>query len=212
MFGTSKKDLKFWQSDNSDITHDPHPQSSTCPVNRIHYLTHRAVLHGLAGSNITIAGQKFQAALQRRIDAVPVQDEWIEMDDLFGFLLPLISNSTIETICGTNFLKVFPDFVEYFWSYNSKMPKLLQGWPRWTMPKIWQARDRCISIMKEWRRISNNENFDGNAMYQRRWDFFSKIQGLSDDGAASSDLGILWAYVTLYIHHPNVMLTIMSAG
>lgn len=46
--------------------------------------------------------------------------------------------------------------------------------------------------MKQWRNMSNEEILDGNAMIQRRWGYFSKMQGLSDHAIACSDLGILW--------------------
>ena len=196
MFDTPKRDMMFFRAEKSGITHDPHPQSSTKPEDRVFYLMHKATVDCLAGSHITIAAQKFQTALERRIDAVPVQDEWVEMDDLFSFLRPLVSLSTVEAMCGANFLKMFPDFIDSFWNFNSRMPKLLQGWPRWMMPKAWQARDQCISTMKQWRKMSDKENFeenfDGNAMILRRWSYFSKMQGLSEDGVACSDLGILW--------------------
>lgn len=196
MFDTPKQDMIFFQADRSGITHDPHPQSSTKPENRVFYLMHKATVDCLAGLHITIAAQKFQVALQRSIEAVPVQDKWVEMDDLFSFLRPLISHSTVEAMCGANFLHMFPDFLDNFWSFNSRMPKLLQGWPRWMMPKAWRARDQCVSTMKKWRKMSDNanfeENFDGNAMILRRWSYFSKMQGLSEDGIACSDLGILW--------------------
>ena len=35
MFDTSKQDMKFFEADKSGITHDPHPQSSTAPENRV---------------------------------------------------------------------------------------------------------------------------------------------------------------------------------
>ena len=153
---------------------------------------HQATVDCLAGSHVTIATERFQAALERRIKNVPIGNDWLEMDDLYSFLRPLVSYSTIEAMCGANFLMMFPDFVDNFWSFNRKMSKLLQGWPRWMMPKAWQARDRCISTMKQWRKTSNEENFDGNAMIQRRWSYFSKMHGISDHGIACSDLGILW--------------------
>ena len=193
MFDTSKQDMKFFEADKSGITHDPHPQSSTAPENRVFFLMHKATVDCLAGSHVTIAAQRFQAALTRRMSAIHVQHEWVEMDNLFSFLRPLISCSTIDAMCGTKFLEMFPDFVDSFWNFNTRMPRLLQGWPRWTMPKAWHARDRCISIMKQWRKTSQyDDNFDGNAMIQRRWDYFSRMEGLSDDGVACSDLGILW--------------------
>ncbi len=192
MFDTPKQDMRFFEADNSGITSAPHPRSSTRPEDRVFYLMHKATVDCLAGSHLAIAAQKFHDALRRRIEEVPIQDDWTEMDDLYSFLRPLISYSTIEAMCGKSFLETFPDFVCNFWNFNTKMPKLLQGWPRWMMPKAWQARDRCISTMTQWRKMSNEENFDGNAMIPRRWSYFSKMQGISEDGVACSDLGILW--------------------
>ena len=192
IFDTPKEDMIFFQDDRSGITHDPHPQSLTTPENRVFYLMHKATVDCLAGSYIATAGERFQSALKTRIEVLPIQNQWIEMDDLLAFLRPLISSSTIQAMCGASFLASFPDFVDCFWSFNSSMPRLLQGWPRWMMPKAWQARDRCISMMKQWRKISSESNFDGNAMMLRRWSYFSKMQGLSDHGVACSDLGILW--------------------
>ena len=192
MFDTPKKDMMFFKADKSGITHDPHAQSSTRPEDRVFYLMHKATVDCLAGSHITIAAQRFQTALKGRIAAVSVEEEWVEMDDLFHFLRPLISYSTIEAMCGANFLRTFPDFVDNFWSFNSRMPTLLQGWPRWMTPKAWQARDRCIRTMIQWRKVSNEDDFDGNAMILRRWSYFSKMRGLSETGVACSDLGILW--------------------
>ena len=66
------------------------------------------------------------------------------------------------------------------------------------MPRAWRSRDRCIAITEEWRKTSNMEEFDGNAMILRRWQYFSKMEKLSEDGVACSDLGIFWGYVLLH--------------
>ena len=191
MFDTPKDDMMFFKADDSGITVDPHPQSSVRSDDRVFYLIHKATVDCLGGSHLTIAAQNFQHALQKNIEASPITDEWIEMDDLFIFMQPLISRSTVEAICGPKFLQQFPEFVGDFWNFNRRVPKLLQGWPRCMMPKAWQARDRCIETMKIWRKLCN-EDFDGNAMILRRWSYFSRMKGLSEHGVACSDLGILW--------------------
>lgn len=192
MFSTPKKDMMFFEADDSGISLDPHPRSSTQLDNRVFYLMHKATVDCLAGSHLSAAALAFQTALAQRIHDQPISSEWIEMEDLYSFLRPLISYSTIEAMCGQSFLRMFPGFAEDFWMFNGTMPKLLQGWPRWMMPKAWQARDRCIATMKKWRSMSEGEAFDGNAMIPRRWSYFSKMSGLSQQGVACSDLGILW--------------------
>ena len=193
MFNAPKQDMKFFKADVSGIASEPHPQSSIRPENRVHSLMHKATVDCLAGPQLAITGQRFQTALERRIEALPVKDEWVEMDDLFSFLRPLISYSALEAMCGASFLQTYPEFFENFWHFDREMPTLLNGWPRWIMPKAWRARDRCLSAMKRWRQSSNEDNFDGNEFHRRKWSYYSKMQGISDDGIASSDLGFLWA-------------------
>lgn len=193
MFNAPKHDMKFFKADVSGLANEPHPQSSIRPENRVHHLMHRATIDSLTGPNLIITGQSLQTALRRRIKTLPIKDKWVEMDDLFSFIHPLISYSVIETICGVSFLKSFPDFFADFWHFDGRMPTILNNWPRWIIPKAWQARDRCLSAMKQWRQQSNQENFDGNGFYWRKWSYYSKMQGISDDGVASSDIGFLWA-------------------
>ncbi|KAL9596990.1 MAG: hypothetical protein Q9179_004425 [Wetmoreana sp. 5 TL-2023] len=192
MFNTPRKDMAFIKSDRSGISLDPHPQSSTEPENRVFHHAFKATANFLTGIHLNATAQNFQAALQRRIENVPVQQDWVEMDDLLGFLRPLIACSTVEAICGPTFLRRFPDFVENFYEFNGKVHKLLYGWPGFLMPRVWRARERCIAILQQWRATTSEQDFDGNGMMLRRWSFFSKMQGMSDYGVACQDLGILW--------------------
>lgn len=197
MFNTPDKDMQFFRADNSGITHDPHPNSSTRPEDRVFYLMHKATVDCLTGSHLVSSASSFQVALEKQIRDAPIGNERSEMPDLFKFLRPYISHSTVEAMCGSRFVTDFPKFVEDFWRFNSSMPKLLQGWPRWMAPKAWQARDRCIETMKSWRKSSqNSHHFSGNMMIPQRWNYFSKMHGMSEDGVACSDLGILWGSVS----------------
>ena len=155
----------------------------------------KATADFLTGAHLAVTAQKLQHSMQRSIDAVPVQDAWIEMDDLLGFLRPLIAHSTVEAMCGTYFVRRFPDFVENFYEFNGQVHKLLYGWPRFLLPRAWYARERCISILKEWRATAIERDFDGNGMMTARWRYFSAMSGMSDYGIACQDLGILWGYV-----------------
>lgn len=196
MFATPKEDMKVYESDDSGITHDPHPQSSVKPEDRVFHLVHKATADNLAGAGLKISVQRFKNALMQHVEASPITEEWVEMVDLFDFVRPFISRSTIEAMCGPDFFRMFPEFFDDFWCFNVNMPKFLHGCPRWMMPKAWGARDRCIAVMKKWRNdVQGKDNFDGNAMLSQRWAGFSKMQGLSEHGVACSDVGILWGYV-----------------
>lgn len=192
MFGTPKSDMKFFEADDSGITHDPFPHTSTRPQDRVFYLMHKATVDSLSGSHLVSSAQSFQTALAKKIKDLPISDDWVEFPDLFNFLRPIISCATIEAMCGAYFLTQYPKFTQYFWQFNADIPKLLQGWPKWLMPGAWVARDKCIEMMKEWRKTSSDDNFNGNSMIPQRWSYFSEMKGLSEHGVACSDLGILW--------------------
>ncbi|KAL8643706.1 MAG: hypothetical protein Q9226_008173, partial [Calogaya cf. arnoldii] len=145
----------------------------------------------LSGPNLAATAQIYQTAMKRQLAGVPVEDEWIEMDDLFSFARRLVANSTCETMLGAKFLAQFPDFVDSFYAYNSRIRRLLQGWPMFLIPRAWRARERCIEIMRQWRKTLNMEEFDGSPMMVRRWSIFEKWN-ISDDAIAAQDLGILW--------------------
>ena len=98
MFNTPDKDMQFFKADNSGITHDPHPSSATRPEDRVFYLMHKATVDCLAGSHLVSSVSSFQVALEKQIRDAPIDNEWSEMPDLFTFLRPYISHSTIEAM------------------------------------------------------------------------------------------------------------------
>ncbi|KAL8639944.1 MAG: hypothetical protein Q9228_003084 [Teloschistes exilis] len=192
LFGTPRRDMIAIRQDKSGSSHDPHPQSSTRPEDRIFHHMFKATADTLAGANLNTTASKFQIAMKRRIEEAPVQQEWLEMDDLFGFLRPLIANATVEAVCGTAFVEKYPDFVENFYAFNDKATSFLYGWPGFLMPRANRGRERCIAIMQEWRRTFDAQGFDGNPMMLHRWSYFSKIKGMSGYGVACQDVGIVW--------------------
>ncbi|KAL9577889.1 MAG: hypothetical protein Q9212_006081, partial [Teloschistes hypoglaucus] len=192
LFGTPRRDMICIRNDKSGSSHDPHPQSSTRPEDRIFHHMFKATVDTLTGVNLNVTASKFQLAMKRRIEEAPIQQEWVEMDDLFDFLRPLIANATVEAVCGTAFVEKYPDFVENFYAFNDKATTLLYGWPGFLMPRANRGRERCIAIMQEWRRTFDEQAFDGNPMMLHRWSYFSKVEGMSEYGVACQDVGIVW--------------------
>ena len=194
MFATSKEDMKIYEADNSGVAHEPHPRSSIKPEDRVLHYIHKSIAETLSGPQLTIAAQRFKDALVSQTKASPITGEWVEMEDLFTFVQPMISRSTFQAMCGASFLQKFPEYYEDFWYFNQNMPKFLHRFPRWIIPRAWQARDRCFAAMKKWRKMCQEEGdaSEAGAMIQQRWSYFSKMQGLSEDGVARSDVGILW--------------------
>ncbi|KAL8657482.1 MAG: hypothetical protein Q9226_001876 [Calogaya cf. arnoldii] len=186
--------LNLSLSNMTGSSHDPDAQSpARNPDQRVPYVMLKNTAEYLSGGNLTATAQRYQTAMRSQLASVPVEDEWIEMDDLFSFARRVVANSTCETMLGAKFLAQFPDFVDNFYAYNSRIRRLLQGWPRLLIPRAWGARERCIEIMRQWRKTLNVEEFDGSPMMLKRWSIFEKWN-ISDDAIAAQDLGILWGY------------------
>ena len=196
MFHTPKAEMDYFMADLSGISYDPHPRSSKRPEDRYFQLTFKATADCLSGSHLTLAAQRFQNAMVRLTTAAPIQDEWIEKEDLLGFLRSLLAKCTVEAVCGKTFAEKYPNFTEDFYEYNAEIPKFLHGLPRFLISrKSWNARERCIATLQDWRKNFTEQDFDGNAMITRRWKHFSEME-LSDYAVGCQDLGILWGWVS----------------
>ena len=54
----------------------------------------KTVADYLSDGNLATKAQRYQIAMKKQLAEVPVEDEWVEMDDLFSFARRLIANST----------------------------------------------------------------------------------------------------------------------
>ena len=197
MFGVPGAEMPFFTSDRTGSAHEPHPDAPARDKDtRVSYLMLKTVADHLSGPGLAATAVRFQGAMGGQIGAIVMGEEWIEMDDLFVFVRGLVARATCETMLGSKFLAQFPDFVDSFYTYNDRIRRFLQGWPRFLIPRAWAARKRCTEIMRLWKRgvEADGESFDGSPMMVKRWAWFEKW-GISEDAIAASDLGILWGYV-----------------
>ena len=205
MFGVPGAEMPFFTSDRTGSAHEPHHDAPARDKDcRVQYLMLKTVADHLSGPGLAGTAVRFRGAMEKQIEAVDVgsgvkEEEWVEMDDLFGFVRGLVARATCETMLGSKFLAQFPDFVDCFYTYNDRIRRFLQGWPRFLIPRAWAARKRCIEIMRLWKRgvEADAGSFDGSPMMVKRWEIFEKW-GISEDAIAASDLGILWGYVPCF--------------
>ena len=207
MFAVPARDMPIFTSDHTGSAHEPHPDAPARDKDhRVSYLMLKTVVDHWTGSGLAATTMRFRRAIERQIHNVDVgrgkvqgmEEEWVEMDDLFRFVRALVARATCETMLGSRFLAQFPDFVDCLYTYNDRLMRFVQGWPRIFIPRAWAARKRCIEIMRLWRRGVEADvgSFDGSPMMVKRWEWFEKW-GFSGDAVACLDMGFLWAYVLL---------------
>ena len=205
LFGGPKECTGFYLADDSGIHDQPHPDSKVKPEHRIFYLTHKTIHDFFAGPGLPNFCRRFQKNLNQQISDTGVNQDWTEMPDLFAFLRDLMSRAAIEATLGPQLLRINPSFIQDLWKFDNSLPYLFRGLPSWLVPQAYAVRKRCLDTIKAWRKFAE-ENFDDSCIEHdghdpyfgaplMRWrnDYFSKIDALSGDAAASEDFGLIWA-------------------
>jgi hypothetical protein len=109
------------------------------------------------------------------------------------------------SLFGPHIFEIDPDFVSNFWAFNTYLPNLAKGWPRWLTPASHRARDKMKEHFKKWHEMKSKRDADGGIKGTKpgeenfgskpvmdRHAFFAKM-GLSEDTIAAEDLHLLWA-------------------
>ena len=197
---------RFCESDDSGRGPRPHPSSNVKFENRIWFHTHDSAAIYLSGLHLKPLVADFQHRLGSRMDSITLDDQRMEFADLYGFLYDLLSPTQIDTLFGTSFLAMNPNFAFDFREFHRGLPYLLRGYPRWLSPKAWDARERCLESIKGWHafcrekkrtgEVQSDEErtlFYGSRYIENRQAMHSKMKALDADAIASSELGVIWA-------------------
>jgi len=214
MFKMPKDTLAFWMEDDSGSHAQPRPESQVSPHLRIDYLIHSSVSRLLTGNGLKPFARRFTSNLNTRLlmhDAV--HPDWSVLPDLFGLLQAEMFPAAVEAMCGKRFFPTIPTFVEDFWAFSAALPKLAKKYPRWMFPKAYEARDKCFASIEGWHRAIwpcfNNPTTDsdgwnedwGAVVIKSRHMGWSKMPRVGAQGAATEDLGLIWACVKKPLFH-----------
>ena len=190
-------------------------KSTVRPENRIWFHTHDSAATFLSGTHLKVIASYFQRHLKDRVRQFTYTKQWSDPTDLYSLVHDLIFSTQIDTLYGKSFLLMNPNFVSDFRTFHHGIPYLLRGYPRWLIPKTWDARERCLEAIKqyhisrdEWKVDSNDKteadeehcvNYGSDFIRARKL-IHSKMEGLDADAVASSELGVIWAYVLPFLH------------
>ncbi|KAH9983420.1 hypothetical protein F4779DRAFT_640505, partial [Xylariaceae sp. FL0662B] len=144
--------------------------------------------------------------LRRNLDSFGIQEEWLELPDLYQFLQSYVFRSSVETIMGSKILNLNPSMTEDFWTFNYKIPAFLRCLPRWIIPKAYASRDRLLSGIKKWHAYANKhydvskmgpddpewEPFFRSKLVKARQQYALRMPQMNADARASEDLGLLF--------------------
>ncbi|KAM0402670.1 hypothetical protein ACHAPZ_005614 [Fusarium culmorum] len=208
-FGLPQPDVEIYAGDNSGVDVKPAPGwEHVEQAKRFHFVQHRQLNAFLSGNALNAIISKFTERYSDEIaqDTTFKEDEWVEVDDLYGWFKNHLLRATTVALCGEKFLELSPDFLEDFWSFDYHLPNLFRRLPRWVVPKSYQARDRLLECLLRYHQYGQqNLDFTDQKLLEKDWtpEFGAKIMstrqemfkniGLSPRGGAALDVGMIWA-------------------
>ena len=208
LFGSPKADRHVYERDDTGIHAEP--LEGNCDMkscNRIFYGLHRTLHANLAGPGLAELATRFTNNLKLELEANNRigYEEWVEIEDLYGFIRDMIFRASTNALCGPHLLRLTPSFVADYWEFDSYSPKLFKDLPRWMISKAYEAKDKLHEGMKKWQGFARDgyywklederlweELFGTKVMRDRRM-MFRAVEGMSDNAIAAVDLGMVWA-------------------
>ena len=133
------------------------------------------------------------------LDEICSSEKWVEVK-VHDMLCDSMFKASTTTLVGSKLLGNNPEFVHDFWQWDADFMHLLYGVPRLFLRKGWAARKRCLaavkSFLEEAEKSSGVENAkaDGFSPLVQARELQMRNVGMSFDGRASFELGLIWSY------------------
>lgn len=202
--GTKSKAYSVYIADDSGPFPKPHPQSNVLPHNRIDYLTSSGFSLGLTGPGLMPTVNRFVTHLNSQLQALPISEEWTEMDDFAEFFREVAGLSTITSLLGPTMLRLHPNFAKDLWKFDNSLESFKL--PSFLASKACRLRENLVEQFKAWYKYAR-EHFDeslisedgdgdpiwGSSLIRHRQSVLLKVDGQDDDSLARVDLGLAWA-------------------
>ncbi|PLB45551.1 cytochrome P450 [Aspergillus steynii IBT 23096] len=204
LFGMKEKAIETYAADDSGPYRRPHWKSNVAPHNRVDFLTHESLMHGLSGPGLAPTFQRFQAVLGREVERLPIQNQWVEMPDLLQFFRNHVGRAVLTSLFGSALPDTNPTFMDNLWKFDAATPWLAKRVSRLIYPEGYRVRDQLLGQIQSWYRYAR-EHFDqsllfadgdgdpfwGSGMMRERQKFILKIDNQDDASLASTDLGLI---------------------
>ncbi|KAF2648308.1 cytochrome P450 [Lophiostoma macrostomum CBS 122681] len=112
------------------------------------------------------------ATLRRNMSNKMIQEKfWTEIEDMWSFFQNEIARATMETIFGSELLRMHPRIVRDFWEFDKNVEQLFRGLPRFMMPTAYNTRDRLVGNLSIWlQSVHPGTDFAKTAEEDPEWD------------------------------------------
>ncbi|KAK2603649.1 hypothetical protein QQS21_004122 [Conoideocrella luteorostrata] len=214
VLGTPPECFRIYEEDDSGVDETPRQGSTTKQEDRIYYHQHHSAKKYLSAQHLSCLSERFIVILRRNLKIVEPEthdgggrDRWVAFPDLYSFLQQHAGGATIETLMGSEILRLNPTLINDFWLFERSIPGFVRCLPRWLIPGKYRNRDRVLDALKKWHvhghthsdcsKIEPNDPewdlYFGSKLVKARQLYSDKMKAMNADACASEDLGLLFA-------------------
>jgi hypothetical protein len=206
-FGSPKSMRFVFTRDNTGIFVQPLEGSNHLePHDRVFHLIHKTLHNNLSGNGLTDLASRFMTLLEVGLSKLDVGDEWVDIPDLYSLIQHKVFEASTTAVCGPHIFNLNPDFTTVFWEFDTHLPGLFKGLPRWMIPKAFSVRNKLKNAVMKWHNYAN-EHFDWNdpELAKQEWEEYfgaklmrdrqrehNRVEGMNTEGIAANDLGMIW--------------------
>ncbi|ETS85981.1 hypothetical protein PFICI_04006 [Pestalotiopsis fici W106-1] len=210
LFGLPDYAVRFYLDDNSGMGQIPRAGSNVAPHNRINYLINLNVKKYLSSEFLNDLDERFMATFIDHLDTYMIKDDWTDFPDLHAFIQSAAIKPCIESLVGSEFLKLNPHFIQDLLVFQEYTPDFLHLLPQWIIPKAYNVRKRLLESVKRWHQHAHEhydcsklgsddplwEPYFGFKLIRARENYCMKTEKMTADARASEDLGLIFTSTT----------------
>ena len=201
-FGAPSPICELYRSDQSGFGIKAKSSHPTDARKRVRRMEHMLIHDSLSKSSTAVLSKEY---LQGLVDSLGnsasyTSSSWTEHPDLWLLMKDLMFANIVDCLYGSRLLSARPQFTHEFNEFDEGIHYLSKEIPRMIVPHAYDARDRCLESIKQWRSIELSEkrtkeepNGWSSWFFNWRCQLYDGIDHLDPKARASFDLAFLWA-------------------
>ncbi|PLB54898.1 cytochrome P450, partial [Aspergillus steynii IBT 23096] len=207
LFKLPRTATETYYRDNSGPYAEPYPETQVKTNNRVEFLARDSVHRFLLGPGLTTLSQRFQSDITRRLQSLPVENDWVTWDNFLDLFHYEVTSSCVDSLCGTYLREHNPDFIKNMWTFDKNVWWLICRIPRFLAPGPHLARDQMLGALKSWSSwaqkdfdsasidTNGDDPYWGSKFFRLRQEMFQSMSGFAADAIASQNLAFIWGAV-----------------
>lgn len=150
LYKMNRGEIKRWEDDKSGVAKSPIPGTEGMPTRQRLWYTYEHIYTEYLGrpQYTKPLVDAFRRNLGQTLERYPV-GEWAEVN-VEEFCRRQVAESAVEALFGPELIKLSPDFMDRFWSFDSQVFKLVLGLPKWMNTAPFQTHDRYLAAIQKW--------------------------------------------------------------